>query len=117
MALEISMRMLYHLANSSFCRSSSTSSAMRMIKYHPTGGAIRSASLLVQIFKEHRTSAIRNMRETYQNAKQILAFDREVMSASVQASAVKLYIRLKLSSWARRLWTPQVSQVSVAPVI
>lgn len=57
------------------------------------------------------------MRETYQNAKQILVFDRELMSASVQASAVKLYIRLKLSSRARRLWTLQESQVSAAPVI
>lgn len=51
MALEISMRMLYHFPNSSFCRSSSTSSAVRMIKDHPTGGAIRSASLLVRILK------------------------------------------------------------------
>lgn len=57
------------------------------------------------------------MRETYQNAKQVLVFDSELMSASVQASAVELYIRLKLSSWARTLWTLQESQVSAAPVI
>ena len=57
------------------------------------------------------------MRETYQNAEQVLILDSELMSTSVQASAVELNIRLKLSSWARRLWTLQESQVSATPVI
>ena len=57
------------------------------------------------------------MGQTYQNAKQVLILDSELMNVSVQASAVELYIRLKLSIWARRLWTLQEAQVSATPVI
>ena len=50
-AWEISMGMLCQYASSNFCRSSSISSEVQMIKDHPTGGAIRSVSRLVQSSK------------------------------------------------------------------
>jgi len=54
-----------------------------------------------------RKEAIRNMRRTYQDASRVLALDSSLMAVSRDSPVIELYIRLKLSSWMRRLWTFQ----------
>jgi hypothetical protein len=54
-----------------------------------------------------RKAAIRNMRKTYQNAAKVLALDKGLLTISKDSHPVELYLRLKLSSWMRRLWTLQ----------
>lgn len=56
---------------------------------------------------ELRKKAIKGMQQIYENASRVLALDSALLSASKDASATELYIRLKLSSWMRRLWTFQ----------
>ena len=63
-------------------------------------------------FVEHRKAAIRDMRLTYASASKTLILDAELMCSSIHDSPVELFIRLKLSSWARRLWTFQESNLS-----
>lgn len=58
-------------------------------------------------YKEFRTATIRNMRNIYQNATKVLAIDSSLLRISKDAHPVELYIRLKLSTWMRRLWTLQ----------
>lgn len=57
--------------------------------------------------KEFRRAAIRNMRNTYQNAAKVLVFEASIMKLSKDIYPVEIYIRLKLACWMRRLWTLQ----------
>lgn len=62
--------------------------------------------------QELRKQAIREMRHTYTNAACVLALDSELMNISVNIPPVEMYIRLKLSSWARRVWTLQEANLA-----
>jgi hypothetical protein len=56
---------------------------------------------------ELRKKAIRDMRKVYRNASRVLALDSMLLSLPKDVPALELYIRLKLSTWMRRLWTLQ----------
>lgn len=56
---------------------------------------------------ELRKKAIRDMRKVYGNASRVLALDSTLLSVPKDAPVLELFIRLKLSSWMRRLWTFQ----------
>ena len=47
------------------------------------------------------------MRSIYQDALQVLALDSGLLSYSCSAPSLELCVRLKLSTWMRRLWTFQ----------
>ena len=67
------------------------------------------------IYDEQRKQAIREMRHTYANAACVLALDAELMTLRADALPVEMYIRLKLSSWSRRVWTLQ--EAALAKVV
>lgn len=60
----------------------------------------------------YRRKAIESMRWTYYKAAHTLILDAELLRSSVHANPMELYVRLKLSSWARRLWTFQEANLS-----
>ena len=67
-------------------------------------------TLCVPCEDEHndtRKLAISRMAETYRNASKVLVFDGELLRHSRNAPVLELYMRIKLSSWMRRLWTLQ----------
>src|SRR5579859_4680269 len=56
---------------------------------------------------ELRKRAIKDMRKVYKNASRVLALDSTLLSVPKDAPGLELFVRLKLSSWMRRLWTLQ----------
>jgi hypothetical protein len=72
-------------------------------------------TLCIPIYGEHRayrTAAIRKMRQIYQEATKVVAVDATLLPISRNANILELYIRIKMSSWARRLWTLQEAIVA-----
>jgi hypothetical protein len=57
--------------------------------------------------KELRKSAIKDMRMIYQSCSKVLALDNTLLRIPCRTPVIELYIRLKMSTWMRRLWTFQ----------
>ena len=57
---------------------------------------------------ELRAKAIQGMREPFARAKVVLIFDNRLTHVQTRnMSDIEMYARLKMSNWARRLWTFQ----------
>ena len=72
-------------------------------------------TLCIPVYGKHiayRTAAIRKMREIYQKATKVVAVDATLLPISRNANILELYVRIKMSSWARRLWTLQEAIVA-----
>lgn len=59
-----------------------------------------------------RTAAIENMQQIYAKAAKVLVLDSNLLGISKQVNPIELYLRLKMSSWMRRLWTLQEAILS-----
>ena len=57
--------------------------------------------------KDTRKLAISRMGHTYRTASKVLVLDGELLRHSRNAPVLELYMRIKLSSWMRRIWTLQ----------
>jgi hypothetical protein len=55
------------------------------------------------IYKE----AIKKMRDVYANAERVLVLDAELMASTAECSYEEINVRIKCSTWIRRLWTVQ----------
>ena len=53
------------------------------------------------IYKE----AITKMRDVYANAERVLVLDAELMASTAEATYEEINMRIKCSTWIRRLWT------------
>ena len=47
------------------------------------------------------------MRRIYKNATKVLVLDSDLVVISKTMNPIEIYLRLKMSSWMRRLWTLQ----------
>ena len=63
-------------------------------------------TICVPLTYPHRGVAINSMRRTYKEAEKVLVLDSAISGrASTSLSAMEIVVRLRTSSWVRRLWT------------